>query len=145
MGVRGEAVVGSYGGGRQWCRVVERGSSPRLIVACVRLLSPMPTHCFPCLLVVSHVCTLLPVSTHCILCVHIVAFVHVLLPMSMHCCLCLHVVAHIPSHFVSHFRLQAVIFVYGHGWYPSFLGGCLHSGVVCSCSWVVCLHSWATA
>ena len=111
MESKGGAVVGSdggrgsYGGERVWCRVLERGNSPGLIVACVRSLSPMSAHHFPCPChcpcpcvvalslhcclcpcVIACVCTLLPTSTCCCPYPHIVAHVHTLLPMSAHHC-----------------------------------------------------------
>ena len=45
-----EGVVESEGGGRDgvMCRVLERGNSPGLIVARVRLLLPMSAHHFSC-------------------------------------------------------------------------------------------------
>ena len=60
MESKGQQVVGSeggrgsYGGGREWCGVMERGSSPGLVPARRR----------PCLLVVARVRASLPVSVH---------------------------------------------------------------------------------
>ena len=52
MESKGQQVVGSdgergsYGGGREWCGVMEKGSSPGVVVAHVRSSSPMPPrHC----------------------------------------------------------------------------------------------------
>ena len=71
---RGEGVMeggGNDGGGRGWGGVMERGSSPGLIIA--------------------HVCSSLPVSACRCPCLHDVAHVRASLPMSMHRCPCLHV------------------------------------------------------
>ena len=54
MESKGQQVVGSdggresYGGGREWCGVMERGSSPGLVVAHVRSSSSMPAHRCSC-------------------------------------------------------------------------------------------------
>ena len=61
--VRGEALVGSdggresYGGEREWCRGLERGSSPGLVVARVHTYCPCP-HVLPV------VRALFPASVH---------------------------------------------------------------------------------
>ena len=74
MEIKGEAVVGSdggrgsYGGEREWCRGLERGSSPGLVVA--------------------HVPSSFPISTRRGLCLHIVAHVHTSFPASLHVCGC---------------------------------------------------------
>ena len=58
---RGEGVIvvgndggrGSYGGEREWCRVLERGTSPGLVVAHVHASFPVSTCHFPCPRVIS--------------------------------------------------------------------------------------------
>ena len=98
----GEAVVGSdggrgsYGGEREWCRVLERVNSPGLIVAHVCTLLPMSACCCPYLHVVSCVHMSLPMSLHLCSCPHIISHVHASLPMSTCCCLHLQIVALVP-------------------------------------------------
>ena len=130
--VRGEALVGSaggresYGGEREWCRGLERGSSPGLIVACVCSSLPMSAHHFPCPRIVACVCASLPVSAcHCP-CPRVVPCVHVSLPMSARHCLCLHVLPVVCALFPTFvgvggsLHLWAVIFVWGRP--SSFVG-----------------------
>ena len=121
--VRGEALVGSdggresYGGEREWCRGLERGSSPGLIVACVPSSLPMSPRCFLCPHVVACVRASLPVSACCCPCPRVVACVHTCCPWSA-CC------SPHPFTFVGgRFRLWAwaVVFVWGR--LSSFVGG----------------------
>ena len=124
---------GSYGGEREWCRVLERGSSPGLIVACVCLLLPMSACHFLCPHVVACVCASLPVSMCRCPCPHVIACVCTSLPVSARRCPCPHIVARVHSH------SWAVIFIYGQ-W---------HSVVVGSRWWVVvspqCWHRCVVA
>ena len=61
MESNGQQVVGSdggrgsYGGGREWCGVMEKGSSPGVVVARVRSSSPMPPRRCLCARVISRV------------------------------------------------------------------------------------------
>ena len=139
---------GSYGGEREWCRVLERGNSPGLIIAHVRSLSSMSMHHCLCLHVFACFCVLLPVSACCCPCPHmpvsmhhflcpcIIACVHTSLPTSTcHCpcpciiacvctslpmsaCFCLHL-----SMFVgSCFHLWAWVVAFVGGQLSSFVG-----------------------
>ena len=78
------------GGGamEEWCRVLEWGSSPGLIVACVCLLLPMSACHFLCPHVVACVCPSLPVSMCCCPCLHVIACVRTSLPVSACRCPC---------------------------------------------------------
>ena len=121
---------GSYGGEREWCRVMERGSSPGLIVAHVCSSLPTSAPCFPCLRMIACVCVSLPMSMHCCLCLCIIACVHTLLPVSAcHCpcpCVIACVCASLPTSIhirgwlflftSSRLCLWLVSFVCGHGW-----------------------------
>ena len=116
---------GSYGGEREWCRGLERGSSPGLVVACVCSSSPMSTRCFPCPHVVACVCASLPVSACRCPCPRVIAHVHMSLPVSA--CRSPH-----PFTFMgSRFRSWAWVVAFVRGQSSSFGG--------------VHLHSWATA
>ena len=115
---------GSSGGEREWCRVMERGSSPGLIVAHVCSSLPTSAPCFRCLRMIACVCVSSPMSMHRCLCLRIVACVHASLPVSVRRC------PH-PFTFVGgRFSSRAVDFVCG--WSVSFvgMGGSLHSWVV---------------
>ena len=136
---------GSYGGEREWCRVLERGSSPGLVVACVRSSLPMSTRRFPCPHVMACVCASLPVSAHRCLCLRVVARVCVSLPVPVCHSPCPHVVPRVRA------SLPASVHIRGRSfrswaWVVVFVcGRCLRSGVVHLCSWAVCVPSWATA
>ena len=54
----------SDGGEREWCGLMERGSSPGLIVTHVHSLLPMSTHHCPYPCIIACVCESLPVSMH---------------------------------------------------------------------------------
>ena len=105
---------GGSDGGREWCGVMERGSSPGLIVA--------------------HVCSLLPMSTCRCLCLHVVAHV------GSHLWAVIFVCEWSPLFVGSRFHSRAVVFVHTqsllfvgihfHGLSPSFVGGGL-------CLWVL--------
>ena len=63
MESKGQQVVGSgggrgsYGGGREWCGVMKKGSPPGVVVARVRSSSPMPPRRCLCPRVVARVCS----------------------------------------------------------------------------------------
>ena len=113
---------GSYGGGREWCRVMERGSSPGLVVACV--------------------CTLLPMfACHC-LCLHVVARVSSCSWEVVFICeqLPLFVGGHLHSCAFIFVHMQSSLFMCSHHWAVVFVHrhlSLLMDG--CHCSWVVLL------
>ena len=136
---------GSYGGGREWWGVMDRGSSPGLVVARVRSTSPMSARRFPCPRVVACVCASLPVSVHRSPCLRVVPRVRALLPMSTRCCPCLHVLPVVRTSFPRPFMFMGGRF-HLWAWVVAFVRGrCLRSGAVRLCSWAVRLRSWATA
>ena len=130
MEIKGEAVVGSdggresYGGEREWCRGLERGSSPGLIVARVPSSLPMSPRRFPCPRVVACVRASLPVSACCCPCPRIVARVRTCCPWSAR---------RSPRPFTfmgGCFRSWAWVVAFVRGRLSSFWGGCLRSEVV---------------
>ena len=115
---------GSYGGEREWCRGLERGSPPGLIVACVRSLLPMAACCFPCPHIVACVCASWPVSACCCLCSCVVPCVRTLLLISMHCCPCPHMLPMVCTSF------PTSVHVHGQSFSFMSMGGSLHSWTV---------------
>ena len=128
-----ESKGGGSGGelwrGRQWCRVVEGGSSPRLC---------------PCPLIVSHVCLLFPMSAHCCLCPHIVSCVCALLSVSTCCCLCPCIVACVCMLLPTFIHISSVVFVCKQSSLLVGMGGTLHSWVVVFVQgWSTVVHGWS--
>ena len=76
---------GSYGGEREWCRALERGSSPGLVIAHV-FSWPVSVHRCQCPRIVAHACASLPMHACHFPCLHVVPSVHMSFPASIHVC-----------------------------------------------------------